>query len=110
MDAVRTTAACLDKGVQRLPIYFQLVWQCILILASATKPGVKNTPCCMFASKADQRLVGFVDLGSANRDRERLIADDTADSMGMFVFMAGAVFKSITSCSNFSLPKLESVR
>ena len=34
----------------------------------------------MFARKADQRLVGFVDLGSANRDRERLIADDTADS------------------------------
>ena len=70
MDTVRTTAACLDKGVQRLPIYFQLVWQCILILASATKPGFKTTPCCIFARKADQRPVGFVDLGSANRDRE----------------------------------------
>ena len=90
MDTVRTTAACLDKGgVQRLPIYFQLVWQCILVLASATKPGFKTTPCCMFARKANQRLVGFVDLGSGNRDRERLIADDTADSTNGHVCVYG---------------------
>ena len=50
-------------------------------------------------SKRTGSLVGFVDLGSANRDMERLIAGDTADSTSgrlanhVFVFMARAVFK-----------------
>ena len=50
-------------------------------------------------SKRTGSLVGFVDLGSANRDMERLIADDTADSTKgrladqVFVFMARAMFK-----------------
>ena len=50
-------------------------------------------------SKRTGSLVGFVDLGSANRDMKQLIADNTADSTKglladqVFVFMARAVFK-----------------
>ena len=53
-------------------------------------------------SKRNGSLAGFVDLGCANRDIERLSIDDTlsADSSSgrladqMFVFMARALFKS----------------
>lgn len=50
-------------------------------------------------SKRTGSLVGFVDLGGANRDIERLMMDDTTDSSNgrladqVFVFMARAVFK-----------------
>ena len=50
-------------------------------------------------SKRSGSLGGFVDLGSANRDMERLVDDDTVYSTNgrlvdrMLVFMARAVFK-----------------
>ena len=60
--------------------------------------GKENSP-PLVANSTKISLVGFVDLGSANRDMERLIADDMADSTNgrladhVFVFMARAVFK-----------------
>ncbi len=51
-------------------------------------------------SKSTGSLVGFVDLGGANRDMERLMVEDTTDSTTngrladqAFAFMARAVFK-----------------
>ena len=50
-------------------------------------------------SKRTGSLVGFTDLGSANRDLERLAMDDSTDSIDgrladqVFVFLARAVFK-----------------
>ena len=54
-----TTAAVwiIEVSVfQRLPVYFQLVWQCIPVLLSATKAHSRALPCCTPARKVDQRL------------------------------------------------------
>ena len=54
-----TTAAVwiIEVSVfQRLPVYFQLVWQCIPVLLSAMKAHSRAPPCCTPARKLDQRL------------------------------------------------------
>jgi len=62
-------------------------------------------------SKRSGGLVGFVDLGSVNRDIESLAADDTDPSVvpladQMLVFMARAVFKPSLSVPVAHFPSL----
>ena len=59
---------------------------------------MKNKSGLVFSKRTGSQ-VGFTDLGSANRDLERLVTDDSTDSTNgrladqVFVFMARAVFK-----------------
>ena len=63
-------------------------------------------------SKRSGSLGGFVDLGSANRDMERLVDDDTVYSTNgrlvdrMLVFMARAVFKPTLAVAVAHYPSL----
>ena len=63
-------------------------------------------------SKRTGSLVGFVDLGSANRDVERLLTDDATDSTNgrladqVFVFIARAVFKPSLAVAVAHYPSL----
>ena len=63
-------------------------------------------------SKRSGSLVGLVDLGSANRDMERLVDDDTVYSTNgrladqRLVFMARAVFKPSLAVAVAHYPSL----
>ena len=67
-------------------------------------------------TKRNGKLVGFIDLGSVNRDIEQLAADDTmsADSpsagqlANQMSWPCRAVFKTLTNSASFSLPQYES--
>ena len=64
-------------------------------------------------SKTSGRLVGFVDLGSANREMERLVKEDVTYSTNghladqMLVFMARAVFKPSLAVAVAHYPSLK---